>query len=257
MRHPQGSGLTTRKADRLWLPVSAYLIRHPKGTILYDCGWHHDISPKGEYDKRAQVRHMSRILYKVNQGVLPMGEAVDEQLAARGLSPEDIDYVILSHLDVDHASGLKLVAGAKRILVAEDELACEEKHRVRYASSMWEGVEMEAFRFDDTGLGPFGRSKDLFDEGTVQMVSIPGHSDGLTALKVSNGKRFALLFFDGGYATRSWKEMIRPGISMDPGRQMASLAWIRDQSLDPDCAESLANHDSDVAPHTIRLRRLS
>ncbi len=168
------SGLTTRKADRLWLPVSAYLIRHPKGTVLYDCGWHRDINPKGEYDKRAQIRHMSRILYKVNQGVLPEGEAVDEQLAAWGLSPEEIDYLILSHLDVDHASGLKLVAGAKRILVAEDELAYAEKHRVRYASSMWEGVEMEAFRFDGTGFGPFGRSKDLFGDGTVQMVSILG-----------------------------------------------------------------------------------
>ncbi len=250
----RASGLTTRKEDRIWLPVSSYLIRHPEGMLLFDCGWHREISPGGTYDRRAQIRHMSRTLYMVNQGILPEGEAVDEQLARRGISPEDLDCVILSHLDVDHASGLKLVRDAKRILVSEDEVRCAKKHRVRYASSMWEGVDMETFSFDETGIGPFGRSKDLFGDGTVQMVSIPGHSDGQIALRIANGERFVLLFADGGYATRSWKEMIRPGISMDPERQMASLRWIREQSLDPNCVESLANHDPDVAPHSIELR---
>ncbi len=69
----------------------------------------------------------------------------------------------------------------------------------------------------------------------------------------SGGDGFALLFSDGGYAARSWKEMIRPGISMDPQRQMASLGWIRDQSPDPDCVESLADHDPDAVSHTIHL----
>ncbi len=39
-----------------------------------------------------------------------------------GIHPADLDMVLLSHLDCDHASGLKLVADAKQILVSKDEL---------------------------------------------------------------------------------------------------------------------------------------
>ena len=40
------------------------------------------MSPTGIYDKRAQPRSLgSRLLYNVNQGVVPKGAAVDEQLA--------------------------------------------------------------------------------------------------------------------------------------------------------------------------------
>lgn len=36
-------------------------------------------------------------------------------------------------------------------------------------------------------------------------------------------------------------------------QQKRSLAWTREQSLDPRCAESLTNHDPDVKPHVIKL----
>ena len=71
-------------------------------------------------------------------------------------------------------------------------------------------------------------------------------------MKNEDGK-YVLLFSDGGYATRSWKEMITSGISQDKALQRRSLEWIRGQSLSPGCVESLANHDPEVKPHTIEL----
>jgi hypothetical protein len=62
-----------------------------------------------------------------------------------------------------------------------------------------------------------------------------------------------LLFADGGYATKSWKEMITSGIALDKKLQRQSLEWIRQQSLDANCIESLATHDIDITPHTIDL----
>ena len=86
--------------DRMWLPVSCYLITHPKGRILVDTGWHRSMSPNGVLDACAQVKSLgSRLLYKVNQGVVALGETVDEQLADRGIAPSDLDFVLLSHLD--------------------------------------------------------------------------------------------------------------------------------------------------------------
>ena len=47
--------------------------------------------------------------------------------------------------------------------------------------------------------------------------------------------------------------MITSGISDDKELQKKSLQWIHDQSLSPDCVESLANHDPDIEPHIIDL----
>ncbi len=252
------SPLMTRKADRLWLPVSSYLIEHPKGKVLVDCGWHRDMSPNGEYDKAAQIRSLgSRALYMVNQGKLEKGQAIDEQLAEIGLKPSDLDYVLLTHLDCDHANGLDLVKDAKRILVSEDELtgtrSGKRQSKVRYQSKWWDGCRLETFGWNDAE-GPFGKAFDLFGDGSVKMIGIPGHSEGLCAVKIKNEEgKFVLLYSDGGYADKSWKEMILPGVGTDKKAQRTSLQWIREQSMSQDCLESLANHDADVIPHNICL----
>ena len=46
---------------------------------------------------------------------------------------------------------------------------------------------------------------------------------------------------------------ITSGIAADKAKQKASLAWIREQSLDPLCMESLANHDPSIEPNVIEL----
>ena len=94
----------------------------------------------------------------------------------------------------------------------------------------------------------------LLGDGSIQLINIPGHADGLFAVKIKNDEgKFVLLFSDGGYARKSWEEMITSGIAADKVQQKNSLAWIREQSLDPDCVESLANHDPDIRPHVIEL----
>ncbi len=120
-------------------------------------------------------------------------------------------------------------------------------------SDWWSMVTLEAFEWNDN-KGPFGKSFDLLGDGSIQLINIPGHADGLFAVKATNAEgKFVLLFSDGGYATKSWQEQITSGIAADKEKQKTSLAWIREQSLDPLCAESLANHDPDVKPHVIEL----
>lgn len=252
------SPVLTRKKDRIWLPVSSYLIEHPKGRVLFDCGWHRDMSPNGEYDKKAQIQSLgSKLLYIVNQGVLEKGQAVDEQLLKLNIKPEDIDYVLISHLDCDHVNGLKLLKDAKHILVSNDELTGSRKksrkNKIRYQSKWWEGCNLEGFDWNDKE-GPFAKAFDLFGDGSVKMIAIPGHSEGLCALKIKNDEgKYVLLFSDGGYATKSWKDMITSGVCEDKVAQRKSLEWIREQSMNQDCMESLANHDADVIPHDICL----
>lgn len=251
----KASGMTTPKEDWIWLPVSVYLIEHPKGLILVDTGWHRDMSPEGVYDKAAQIKSLgSRVLYNVNQGQIPLGEAVDEQLATMGIKPADLDNVLLTHLDCDHANGLRAVCDAKHIIVAQEELDCARKNGfIRYKKKWWKDCDLETIAWNGEE-GPAGKSFDLFGDGSIKMINIPGHCDGLCAVKITreDGK-YVLLFSDGGYATKSWKEMITSGVSLDKEMQRKSLQWIREQSMDLNCIESLATHDTDIKPHVIEL----
>lgn len=254
----KASGIFAKKSERLWLPVSAYLIECDHGKILFDCGWHRDMSPNGVFDKKAQVKSLGSLpLYMTNQGRIEKGAAIDEQLAALGIHPADLDLVLLSHLDCDHANGLKLVADAKRILVSKDELLFAKNktpvNRIRYNADWWNGTKMQTFVWNGTE-GPAGKSYDVFGDGSLVMVNIPGHSKGLCALKITGSDgRFVLLYADGGYARRSWEQLITSGIADDKAAQKKSLEWIREQSLNANCVESLANHDPDVQPHIIEL----
>lgn len=250
----KAAGLTTRKRDRIWLPVSAYLIEHPKGKILVDTGWSQEISPHGTFDKMAQIHHMSAPLYCVNQGRISKGQAVNDQLSSMSMTASDLDYVLLTHLDCDHASGVKQVVGARHILVSTEEVTCASRHKIRYTSSMWRGVPLTAFEFEKTGVGPVGRSYDLFQDGSVLLIHTPGHSDGLFSVLISNTEgKYVLLFSDAGYSKKSWEQGIIPGITMNRTKTELSLAWISHMSSNEKCVESLANHDPEIIPHTILL----
>lgn len=254
----KASGVFLPEAERLWLPVSSYLIEHPRGLVLLDCGWSRAMSPQGAYDAAAQKKHLSPLLFRVNQGEVPEGGTAREQLAAMGVAPGDIDCVLVSHLDCDHASALHDFADARRILVAEEEMRMVRGRnpvvRTRFQPSWWEGVALESFEFVQTGVGPCGRSFDLFGDGSIELVSIPGHSEGLFATVVrGRDGRFVNLVSDGAYGRKSWEEMILPGISLDKEKQRASLRWIRETAADERCVATIANHDSEVSPGVIGL----
>ena len=254
----KASGVFAKKSERLWLPVSAYLIECSHGKIIFDCGWHRNMSPDGVFDKKAQIKSLGSLpLYVTNQVRIEKGSAIDEQLAALGIHPADLDLVLLSHLDCDHANGLNLVADAKQILVSKDELLFAENktpvNRIRYNADWWRSTKMQTFDWNGTE-GPVGKSYDVFGDESLVMVNIPGHSKGQCALKITGSDgRFILLYADGGYARKSWEQLITSGIADDKAAQKKSLEWIREQSLNANCVESLANHDPDVQPHIIEL----
>lgn len=254
----KATGLTTPHRKWLWLPVFCYLIEHPQGRILVDTGWSRTMSPQGTSDRWAQIRSLGSLpLYLCNQGVLPEGQSVAEQLQAMGLKDSDLDYVLLTHLDCDHANGLDGVAHAKQILCSSAEMRFAERggivNRVRYQPRWWSRIALRTFDWNGTE-GPANHSFDLFGDGSVVLINIPGHSDGLCAVRIRNAQgRFVLLCADGGYARRSWEEMIPSGIATDRQAQWQSLQWIREQSLSPDCIGVYASHDTEVKPHVIEL----
>lgn len=251
------AGIGVPKDEWVWMPVSAYYIEHPKAKILVDTGWSRRISPAGVIDRKAQISELGHVLYSMNQGYLPAGEAVDEQLQKLGVATSDLDYVILTHLDCDHVCGVHQVSDARHILVSEAEMKFAKKfsivNKFRFQKRWWQDVPLEFFPWSGAE-GPFRRSYDLLGDGSVQLINIPGHTEGLVAVKITNDcGKYVLIDSDGAYGSKSWEEMILPGIADNRKEQLISLQWIREMSLNKNCIASLANHDAEIQPHVIAL----
>ena len=251
------AGIGVPKDQWVWMPVSAYYIEHPKAKILVDTGWSRRMSPAGVIDRKAQIAEIGHVLYSMNQGYLPAGEAVDEQLKKMGIDSSDLDYVVLTHLDCDHVCGLHQVRDAKHILVSEAEMKFVEKFSIvnsfRFQKRWWKDVHLELFPWNGCS-GPFHRSYDLLGDGSVELINIPGHTEGLVAVKITSGTgKYVLIDSDGAYGKKSWEDMILPGIADNRQEQLASLEWIREMSMNGNCVESLANHDVEIHPHVIDL----
>lgn len=240
------TGVLRGERHRVWLPVFAYLIEHPKGRILVDTGWHTDV-------RTDQKKHLSWKLNIASKAVLPAGEAVSEQLAARGLSAADIDMVLLTHLDVDHASGLSLVKDAKAFYAGKDELAAVSHGDIRYNKKLWEGIAIRPVPMTGNAAFPHGEAWDVFGDGTVYFVNLAGHSAGMTGVLVQNGGKFVILTGDACYNRHNWEDIKLPGITADAKKAEASIRWIAKKSRSINCVEILATHDPEVLPHSLEL----
>lgn len=247
--------LSAPDKKRLTLPVCCYLIEHPKGLLLVDTGWCREISPAGVYDPQAVRKVLPAPLAALFHPYLPDGMAIHEQLDARGLRPRDLDCVLLTHLDPDHVTGLRHLKGAKRIVLPEDEYfwSCRTVFKARQPRSLWFDQSIERLFYRGSPLGPNHWAIDLFGDESVQLVNVPGHTDGQAAILLRNGGRFVLLAADAAYSPRSWQEMITPGFGFGRDWQLRSLRWIAEMAADPGCAAVLCSHDPAIGPGTIEL----
>ena len=239
---------------RLELPVNAYLIRHPQhGNLLLDTGWSADC-------RQLLPSHLLRFY---DPQIRP-GETAKEQLAAMGLQPEDIDLVLLSHLDVDHTCALKDFAGrAKRIVCAELEYfySCRYVYKRRQVWETWmpyaDGIER--IHYHGSSLGPVGRGFDLFGDDSVLCIYCPGHTDGIFTTIVSRGPSnrfhtvggglyggpFAVLASDTAFSQRNIDEQVIPGYGFDRKQQKKALQFLRQLQQDPKCRGILCSHSPD------------
>ncbi|MGX8692510.1 MAG: N-acyl homoserine lactonase family protein [Clostridia bacterium] len=240
---------------RVTLPVFCFLIEHPHGLLLVDAGWCREISPAGVYDAAAVRNVLPGHLAAFYRPTLPAGEAIDEQLAARGLSPRDLDCVILTHLDPDHVAGLRHLRGAKRIVLPEDEYfwTCRTVYKARQPQSLWIDEPIERLYYRGAADAPNRWAIDLFGDESLLLINVPGHTDGQAAVLLRQGGKFVLLTADAAFSPRNWKENITPGFGFDEQLQRKCLRWIAAKAADPCCAAVLCSHDPGLPPHTIEI----
>ncbi len=150
-------------------PVYNVVIEHPEGTILWDTGSH----------PAAADGHWPDELYATfeHTGLRPL----EDDLADAGYAVDDIDYVIQTHLHLDHAGGLYAFEGTDTpIYVHEDEL----KHAY-YSVTTDEGDDAYVRGdFDrDLAWAVVHRDRRQLFEG-VELLHLPGHTPGLLGVRL-------------------------------------------------------------------------
>lgn len=187
--------------------VMCFLIRHPKGDLLWDAGVPAAIHDAGEAG--------------VTSG--PFGvtlpATIESQLGDIGLAVEDVDYVSLSHSHFDHIGDAGRFAGAT-LIVDKDERAYMFRDEARADEQTFPLYSA----LEDAETIAFDGDYDVFGDGTVIILDMPGHTPGHKSLLVKlNNAGPVLLSGDLYHLQESRERRLVPKFNTDVEATLASM----------------------------------
>jgi N-acyl homoserine lactone hydrolase len=197
-------------SKRVEIPIPAYAVEHPgAGVILIDTGFHASLAvePKA---------NMGPVLGRVFNPRMGPDDAMPDQLRARGLDPKQVGVVVMTHLHVDHASGVAQFPDATFIVSAREwHAATEEKGltggyvRRQFDHAFdWRTVDFDGD--DVNSFASFARTLDLFGDGSVRLAYTPGHTLGHMSVVLRTREREFLVAADAAYTMRTLRDSVMP-----------------------------------------------
>jgi len=148
------------------MSVTAYLVVHPRGTLLWDTGVIPDdlIKPEGTTEARATVH-----------------KTIRSQLAEIGYKPSDITYLALSHNHYDHSANANSFAGSTWLVQKAERAAMFPDTPPQNPSNA--ASRFSALKNSKSVL--LDGDHDVFGDGSVMIVATPGHTPGHQSLLVN------------------------------------------------------------------------
>ena len=182
------------------LTNTCYLIRHPLGDLLWDLGL-----PQGLVGAGPQT-----------EGVFTMTleKTLTEQLAEIGLSAQDIEFISISHSHFDH-SGQAALFSESQWLVNKDEF--------EYMFST-DASQVQNAAFADLSKSIHSGNHDVFGDGSVMILALPGHTPGHSALQVNLVESGPILLTGDLYHRSESRELKRvPRFNSDEAQTRESM----------------------------------
>ncbi|MEB3022813.1 N-acyl homoserine lactonase family protein [[Mycobacterium] crassicus] len=211
--------MATRDAknkSREWVEVPTHVvyIEHPDGKkLLWDAGVPRD------WEKRWGPAGLAEV-FPVDAVTEDMW--LDSRLRQLSLEPGDIDYLLLSHLHMDHAANAQLWRGTGTTIIVDEEekkgaFSFDAYNKGAHIRSDYDGLDLTTIN-EDTEILP-----------GIKLLRTPGHTWGTLTLQVDLADSGTMLFTsDSLYRSESYgPPAIAAGIVYDTVSWFNSVEKIR------------------------------
>jgi len=198
---------------------SCYLVKHAKGWLLWDTGIADAVAamPNGlaPADPKAVTWRRPKTLAA--------------QLEQLGLKPDDVKMMAVSHTHPDHTGNVELFPQAMLY--------------VQKAEYDWPGANNEPRFKPSHPVELLAGDKDVFGDGSVTILSTPGHTPGHQSLLVKLPKTGAVVLSgDAVHFKDNWDNRRVPSMNANKDQSAASMQKIAD-TLGKEKAQLWINHD--------------
>jgi glyoxylase-like metal-dependent hydrolase (beta-lactamase superfamily II) len=227
------------------IPVGFFVISHPKGNVLFDTGNNDKIITDPSYWGAA---------FKDLKPVNTPDVAIDVQLKKIGMTPDDIKYVVVSHMHLDHGGNVAKFPNST-LIIQRDEIYYSMFPDEPFTGPFIPG-DAWALRAP-TGSGKpnamkmvvlEGQDMDIFGDGSVIVKSARGHTKGHQMMLVRLPKKGpTILTGDNVYFRENVEKSIPPNLVLayDPAGIMRAYEWIR-YMMATEGADYFTAHDPDA-----------
>lgn len=198
------------------IPIAMYIIDHPRGLVLYDTG--NNVATADGKCESYWGKICGAFL-----AIQKREEVIDKWLEKFGYSVDDVKYVILSHMHLDHAGNMEMFPNATHVV-----------QKVELKTAWWpEKFQAAAFVLDDYDdarnfkylelTGDF----DLFGDGSVVVLDTKGHTQGHQSLMVKLKNTGTLFLAGDAVYTPENEAGVVPGITWNANMSMQSIERLK------------------------------
>ncbi len=179
------------------LSSTCYLLKHAQGWLLWDTGLGDAIASKPEGQKSGA-------------GVWHVKKTLASQFAQIGVKSSDVRYLALSHSHGDHVGNVNLFPQATLVVQKAEYDWPDPSGKPRF------NKDMKVMKAEG--------DHDVFGDGSVTLISTPGHSPGHQCLLVKLPKTEALLLSGDAVHTRAnWDNRRAPVQNFNHAQSLATL----------------------------------
>lgn len=185
------------RGERRMLASSCYLVQHGEQFLLWDTGLDGKLEGRGRDKDGNELR-----------------ERLVPQLARIGVTPDSITFLGISHYHYDHTGQMADFPGATLIMGKKDLEVARSRGSLTDRFGPWLG--------DQAKLVEVTGDHDVFGDGRVRLLAMPGHTPGHSALLVELTSGPVLLSGDQYHFHEQVTNRGVPAFNFDRAQTLAS-----------------------------------
>jgi glyoxylase-like metal-dependent hydrolase (beta-lactamase superfamily II) len=203
------------------LSNNCYLFQHERGVLLWETGVPDSVAGQ----KDGVTSPNGAVVWFRNK-------TLSGQLERLGVKPDDITYVAMSHTHGDHVGNARSFAKSKILL---------QKPEYEFA------LNTNPRPFDDAqNVEMLSGDRDVFGDGSLTIISTPGHTPGHQSLLARLPKTGALLLTgDLVHFQYMWDNKVVPPFNFSKEQSLASIERVA-KLLAEHKAQLWIGHDKDA-----------